>query len=138
MRWDVQIFYDAPRPQISVANAQSGGLSIEFSGLFAGQAAKLLIDTGATDNFVSPAFARQSGLTVTALEGVVVLANGSNARIAGTIKGKIRIGAHQSSNNCLVIDSLLEKFAVILGDKWMRQQNAIRDACSKTCTLRNK
>ena len=136
--WDVQIFYDAPRPQISVANAHSGGLSMEFSGLFAGQAAQVLIDTGATDNFVSSAFARQSGLTVTALEGEVVLANGSNAKIAGTIKAKIRIGAYQSSVNCLVIDSLLENFDVILGDKWMKQQKAILDVCKQTCTLNNK
>ena len=68
----------------------------------------------------------------------MVLANGSNAKIAGTIKAKIRIGAYHSSVDCLVIDSLLENFDVILGDKWMKRHKAILDVCNQTCTLNSK
>jgi hypothetical protein len=54
-----------------------------FSGIAAATKADTLFDTGASNNFVSKSFAKQTDITVRPVEHSVCLANDKTTKVAG-------------------------------------------------------
>ncbi len=90
-----------------------------FKGSAAGTPASFLLDTGATDNFVSVAFARLQGVQINPVEHSVTLGTGEKVPLKGQCQIHIRLGDYQARVPCFVSD-LASDFQVILGDSWLK------------------
>jgi hypothetical protein len=90
--------------------------------MFAGQAAadkaNILFDTGASANFVSKAFAKQTGITVRPVNYSVRLADDKAMEVAGEATVYVQLGAFHKAVKCYVMDILYE-VDLILGEAFM-------------------
>jgi predicted aspartyl protease len=86
-----------------------------FSGRAAAAKANILFDTGASANFVSKTFAKQTGITVRPLEYSVCLADDKTTEVAGEATVYVQLGAFHKPVKCYVMD-MLYKVDLILGE----------------------
>ena len=97
-----------------------------FSGRAAATEANFLFDTGASGNFVSAKFVRQTGITVRPSNESVRLAND---QVVGNVLGEaivyVRLGTFHKPVKCLVMD-LLYGVDLILGDEFMTQYDCVK------------
>jgi hypothetical protein len=78
-----------------------------FSGRAAAAKANILFDTGASNNFVSKSFAKQTGLTVRPVEYSVRLADDKTTQVAGETTMYVQLGSFHKPVKCYVMDMLL-------------------------------
>ena len=95
-----------------------------FAGRAAGTAANILFDTGASSNFVSKSFAKQTGITVRPVDFLVRLADNQPVRVAGEATVYMQMGAFNKPVTCYVMDMMYE-VDVILGEAFMDRYNCI-------------
>ena len=121
----MQVLYD-PVICPSLAKLAVGSLSMVFKGSIAGSPASFLLDTGATDNFVSHAFAKLIGVHIEPVEHKVTLGTGEKVPLKGQCKIHIKLGSYQARVPCYVSE-LAADFQVILGDSWLKAHKAFFD-----------
>jgi hypothetical protein len=97
--------------------------------MFAGRApatkANILFDTGASANFVSKSFAKQTGITVRPVDYAVRLADDKTMNVAGEATVYTQLGAfHKLVKRCYVMDMLYE-VDLILGEAIMLKYDCI-------------
>jgi hypothetical protein len=96
--------------------------------MFAGRAvatnANILFDTGASANFVSKSFAKQTGITVRPVDYVVRLADDKTMNVAGEAIVYVQLGAFHKPVKCYVMD-MLYKIDLILGEAFMLKYDCI-------------
>lgn len=103
-----------------------------FAGRAAGTKANILFDTGASVNFVSASFARQTGITVNPAASGVRLANDEVVEdILGVANVYIQLGAFHKPVRCFVMNQMYE-VDVILGEEFMGKYNCILHYKQKT------
>ena len=95
-----------------------------FSGRAAGTKANILFDTGASNNFVSKSFAKQTGITVRPVDFLVRLADDKPVRVAGEATVYVQMGSFHKPVTCYVMDMMYE-VDVILGEAFMDRYNCI-------------
>ena len=96
-----------------------------FSGRAAATKANILFDTGASVNFVSAKFAKQTGISVSPTAQVVRLANDAVVdEIVGEATVYVQLGAFHKPVKCFVMNLLFE-VDLILGDAFMTKYNCI-------------
>ena len=96
-----------------------------FSGRAAATKANILFDTGASVNFVSAKFAKQTGISVSPTAQVVRLANDAVVdEIVGEATVYVQLGAFHKPVKCFVMNLLFE-VDLILGDEFMTKYNCI-------------
>lgn len=102
---------------------------IKLTGAIGPHSAIVLVDCGATGNFVSSSFVRQHQLSVTAPASeapLVTLANGTSKSSPGTlVAAPVRIGSYTDSLSFIVTE--LDGYDVILGMPWLSQYNPTVD-----------
>ncbi len=140
-RWQMEVWYDPPVPQLHLGAVMRQALTMQFNGTLAGNlAAKLLIDSGASDVFVTSAACRQAGITVRPAIGAaagVSLGDGqADAKVVGSCVLPLRIQGYKGKVKALVLESLLEGFDVILGDSWLSQNAVIINYRTQKCELK--
>jgi predicted aspartyl protease len=81
---------------------------VMFSGRAAAAKANILFDTGASANFVSKTFAKQTGITVRSVEYSVCLADDKTTEAAGEATVYVQLGAFHKPVKCYVMDMLYE------------------------------
>jgi hypothetical protein len=116
--------------QIHQATSASGHSSlIKLAGAIGPHSAIVLVDCGATGNFVSSSFVRKHKLSVlapTAEAPLVTLANGTSKASPGTIvAAPVSIGSYTDSLSLIVTE--LDGYDVILGMPWLSHFNPIVD-----------
>jgi hypothetical protein len=89
-----------------------------FSGRAAAAKANILFDTGASANFVSKMFAKQTGITVRPVEYSVRLADDKTTEVAGEATVYVQLGAFHKPLKCYVMD-MLYKVDFILGEEFL-------------------
>jgi hypothetical protein len=77
-----------------------------------------LFDTGASANFVSKTFAKQTGITVRPVEYSVRLANDKTTEVAGEATVYVQLGAFHKPVKCYVMDMLYE-VDLLLGEEFL-------------------
>jgi hypothetical protein len=92
----------------------------------AGTNASILFDSGASDNFVSSSFARQTGISVIPAQRTVRLGSDDVVTSEGEANVCLKIGTYQQSVKCVVMP-LLHEVDVILGQKCMSVHMCILD-----------
>jgi hypothetical protein len=90
--------------------------------MFAGRAAAaktiILFDTGASANFVSKSFAKQTCITIRPVDYAVHLADDKTINAAGEAIVYVHLGAFHKPVKCYVMD-MLYKVDLILGEAFM-------------------
>ena len=95
-----------------------------FSGTAAGAKANILFDTGASNNFVSSTFTRQTGISVKPVDFQVRLADDKTVSVAGVANVYLKMGSFHKPVTCYVMDMMFE-VDVILGEAFMDRYNCI-------------
>jgi lysozyme family protein len=95
-----------------------------FSGRAAATKANILFDTGASANFVSKTFAKQTDITVRPVEYSVRLADDKTTEVAGEATAYVQSGAFHKPVKCYVMDMLYEA-DLILGEEFLDKYNCI-------------
>ena len=96
-----------------------------FSGKAAAAKANILFDSGASVNFVSSKFAKQTGITVSPSAQTVRLANDEVVEdVLGEANVYVQLGSFHKPVKCYVMNLLFE-VDLILGDEFMDRYNCI-------------
>ena len=112
----------------------SGSLTMLMTGTVAGAPAKLLCDSGASDCFISVAYAKSVGLAWTPTRGAVTLGDGASLQICGEVTARVHMQAYFGKVRCLVA-ALAPQFDVVLGDSWLVQHRVRLDFGARTLSL---
>jgi hypothetical protein len=95
-----------------------------FSGRAAAAKANILFDSGASNNFVSKSFAKQTGITVRPVEYSVCLADDKTTEVAGEATMYVQLGAFHKAVKCYVMDMLYE-VDLMLGEEFLDKYDCI-------------
>ena len=111
------------------------GRALEMRGVINGQPARILLDCGATNDFMSEAFARQHGMQVQGKPSSheVALADGSVQPSGRYVEARIRMKAYRCKRRLLLLG--LPQVDAILGMIWLAAANPILDFAARTCEL---
>ena len=108
------------------ANDSDKHLKMLFAGQAAGADANILFDSGASENFVSESFARQTGISVLASARPVRLGSDQVVEAKGEANVYLRLGSYHQAVRCVVMP-LLHGVDVILGQQFMTSHKCILD-----------
>jgi hypothetical protein len=95
-----------------------------FSGRAVAAKANILFNTGASANFVSKTFAKQTGITVRPVEYYVRLADDKTTEVAGEATLYVQLEAFHKLVKCYVMDMLYE-VDLILGEEFLDKYDCI-------------
>jgi hypothetical protein len=95
-----------------------------FSGRAAAAKSNILFDTGASNNFVSKTFTKQTGITVRPVEHSVRLADDKTTEVAGEATVYVQLAAFHEPVKCYVMDMLYE-VDLILGEEFLHKYDCI-------------
>jgi hypothetical protein len=95
-----------------------------ISGRAAAAKANILFDTGASNNFVSKTFAKQTGITIRLVEYYVRLADDKTTEVAGEATVYVQLGAFHKPVKCYVMD-MLYKIDLILWEEFLDKYDCI-------------
>jgi hypothetical protein len=97
-------------------DAQSRYLRMMFANRAAAAEANILFDTGASANFVSKSFAKQTGITVRPVKYSLRLADNKTMEVAGKATVYVHLGAFHKPVKCYVMDMLYEVDLILVED----------------------
>ena len=138
VRWRVNVFYDPPRPAITIASMSSGRPRMAMTGVLAGSPCVVRIDNGAeTSAVLSSQFAKQLGITPKPLAEPLTAAgyDGHASTVEGYCHLKLQVGPYKGTLKFLVVptDGNLQ---VVLGEHWLTQHAAVLNFADMSCSLR--
>jgi hypothetical protein len=105
-------------------DGQNKFLRMMFAGRAAASKANILFDTGASANFVSKTFAKQTGIMVRPVDYAVCLADDKTMNVAGEATVYVQFGSFHKPVKCYVMDMLYE-VDLILGEAFMLKYDCI-------------
>ena len=110
-----------------------------FEGGFSGQdrsrlEAPILLDSGASSNFVSPRLLRQLAITYKSTSAKLRLANDSESPILGKVRLRFKLQHFTATVSCFVTD-LCGDFDLILGNSFMVGHSATLDYSNFTASF---
>lgn len=108
------------------ANNSDKHLKMLFAGQAAGADANILFDSGASENFVSETYARQTGISVLSSSRSVRLGSDQVVEAKGEANVYLRLGSYHQAVRCVVMP-LLHGVDVILGQQFMTSHKCILD-----------
>jgi hypothetical protein len=138
--WPVEVWYDPPgrvvNVQLQAARADQP-LMFRFAARVAGCSATVLLDSGASHSFISAAFAEANGLKVLppVQAYTVRLASGESVALQGQCTFKVTMQDYSGTVTALVMPEMLPQTDLILGDGWLRNEQAKLCYSTGTCTL---
>jgi hypothetical protein len=100
----------------------------KLRGFFAGQAATLLLDSGASSEFIDPKFATRCGLTLAKSERTIKLADGAIVDAQGCVDTECSLEAAKGAAipfTALFTATPLEGYDAILGVSWLEAHDPI-------------
>ena len=127
------VYYDGPAPHLVAARASRADtdLLMSFQCTASGTPACLLVDTGASDAYVSAAFVKSCGFHVEPSQATITLADGTVATVTGTCSIRLRLGQYSDLVRFYVAD-LSCHWDLILGQSWLKPHCAVIDYSSNT------
>ena len=129
----------SPPPSTAVAVVEinqlaTRGLLIKLAGFVGRHRATVLVDCGATGNFVSSTFVEKHGLSVTDSCETIKGYDGRSEKSGGTLgAARVRIAAYSEPMDLTV--ATLSGYDVILGMPWFERYNPIVDWRGKSLTF---
>jgi hypothetical protein len=112
-------------PVPHLCHAPDANLTHRYKGMFAGNPARVLGDTGATHVFASEEFVRGLGLPIgPARHAKVTLADGGASAILGECQAKLSLDRFHTRTSALVLTDMPPGIDLILGDAFFRKHLA--------------
>ena len=146
--WPVVVLWDPPKDSAAAAacaaeegcaslpDGRPGGVSVlKLRGYVNGVRASLLLDCGASNDFLSEEFAARIGIQVQGEPGdnVAVLADGSEQHCGAWADISLRMKGYKTKRRLAV--TRLPNVDVVLGMRWLVDCNARIDFKLRTCTV---
>ena len=131
---------DAPPLELSGASAgDPAALLFKLKGSIARQDARILLDSGATSEFIDSDFAKRHGLRLEPSNREIKLADGSIARAEGQVTIEWDLAAHKGAplpfSSTFTVTSL-GQYDAILGMTWLTKNDPIVGWRSRTLEIR--
>ena len=117
------MYYDSPKPRLLNTMSSIVDLTMQFLSKIYGMDAYVLIDIAASHCYLNSSYATRIGLNIAKSNGLVMLGNGLEVDLEGTINVHIKIQQYQFQISCLVT-KLTNGFDLILGDEWLEKHKA--------------
>lgn len=108
-------------------------------GYFAGRIATLLLDSGASSEFIDPEFARHCGLTLAASTNTVQLADGTVVAARGRVTTECALAAAKGDPipfTATFTATPLEGYDAILGASWLAEHDPVIGWKNRSISLR--
>ena len=133
---DYHVYYDGPAPQLHAARASRADtdMLMSFQCTASGTPASLLVDTGASDAYVSSSFVQRCGFHVEPSQASITLADGTVTTVTGTCYVRLRLGRYSDFVRFYVAELSCE-WDLILGQSWLELHCAVIDYSSDTITF---
>ena len=116
------------------AKVSSQPLTMLFEGLLNWQDSSVLLDSGASANFISQKALEKSKQLLHPTEATLELANGHTSKIVGTATVNLRIGGFRLHVSCFVTN-LGTNFDITLGNTFLTDYKAVLNYHLGTCNL---
>ena len=130
------VFYDAPSPPATLGSVGPQHI-MSFKTEIAGKDAKVLLDSGASQCFISLDFCKQANLqTLAAPTPQEVRTAGGTDILAPTLCQVSFQLQGMKVTVCALIVPLPAEYSVILGDDWLQSKGAIMNWEEGTCSLK--
>ena len=130
------VFYDAPSPPATLGSVGPQHI-MSFKTEIAGKDAKVLLDSGASQCFISLDFCKQANLqTLAAPTPQEVRTAGGTDILAHTLCQVSSQLQGMKVTVCALIVPLPAEYSVILGDDWLQSKGAIMNWEEGTCSLK--
>lgn len=129
LKEDMVLYYDPPLPQLRLHTFATEGepLHMNFPGNLAGVQTDVLIDTGASHNFIDTRFAKAQGLVIQAERGRVNCGGNTSVAVLGHTYAWLYLRPGYSQMTKLYATDLPDGHPVILGNAWIMHHSAILD-----------
>ena len=133
----------SPLPPLVMAGASGGAPPtplVKLRGSFANQSAVLLIDSGASGEFIDPSFAARCGLALTPSDRTVRLADGTLVRALGQTTATCRLAPVKGTPvdfSATFTATPLSGYDAILGVTWLATHNVDIGWADRTVILRS-
>jgi len=136
---DIEVYYDPPGNMVLQCHA-SGQPVFNLQGNIAGRRGRVLLDTGAMENFVGEACLKARGIQYTPALNItdVQIADGKSIRVLGTCTLNVRVQGLVDQIRALVLPEMTDISDLILGETWMKSRKAVLDFGTMTCTVRKQ
>jgi predicted aspartyl protease len=121
-------------PQKETITIDGDRSCLHFTGKVSGAAARIDLDTGATNQFMSERFARKNGLAVQPASRAVALADGKAVRVIGICRARVKIGPLTDVVTFYVLP-LNAVYDVLLGEEWLTKRQAILNFRENSLTV---
>ena len=135
------VFYDTPSAPVvlgSISNQQAGiQHHMTFEAEITGKKVNVLLDTGASQSFISKEFCQKADMKSVAAPTPqqVRTAGGTDIMTQTLCQVSFQLQGMGITVSPLVVP-LPDDFAVILGDDWLREKEAILNYQDQTCSLK--
>eukprot|EP00798_Chlamydomonas_sp_ICE-L_P013684 gene13684-biopygen22793 len=93
-------------------------------GLVQGQSTLVLVDSGASNSFITADLASKAGLHVTNSQDNIQVAGENSMDVTGTAEMRLRIGTYIGTQKVLVVKKLIAGVDLILGEDWLEATEA--------------
>lgn len=127
--WHMRVYIDPVQPKLRAAVSIQDELLMQFASQVAGLSAQALVDSGASEVFVSRALVLRAGLKEIPLPkpAAVELGDRSSATVDSTAVLPFRLGAYKAKLQAYVMSQIPEGFDLVLGDNWLRSNKVVLD-----------
>ena len=123
--WDIEVWYDPPTQMQMNSLPDGKQLMMTFEGVVAGSQANVLIDSGASHNFIDQSFVMKNNLNVEKGSGHVLCAGKNEVPVQGVVKARVKIQSFAGELNMLMLDMPSEGLHVVLGQPWLKEHKAV-------------
>lgn len=135
----LQVWHDPPAPPMSCNNLakKSNRLLMTFPGKVAQIDACVLIDSGATHDFIDKRFVAQQQLHTVPQKGEMLCGGSTTAHLTSFVIARVVLQSYVGHVKCYVLDfPMTGDFQLIFGQQWLQDHNAAIDyahACVDFC-----
>jgi len=118
--------------------AAAQGAWLTFDAVVGHLKCRVLVDTGATANFMSEKLADSLSASTKPTKEAPVHTAGGLVTVKGTCQPRLRIQGHGSSPQCLVLSQLVLDYDIVLGKPWLTQHCVHVECETGRCTVMHK
>ena len=119
-----RVYYDPPDPDIGASACKPKFL---LKGRVFSAPGTVFIDGGANTQYIGADTCRAIGAKIRVLDeqpGTVQVGDGHEAKVVGTCRVPVQIGAYKGMVTALVLDKFSKDFDLVLGESWLKAYKA--------------
>lgn len=140
MPYSFDVWYDPPlSPMACNFSAEEGESLLVFPGKVASASVQILIDSGASHNFVDAAFCQAHSLQIHKDPGTVTCGGNAIVSSLGYVHVPVQLQAYVETVKLIVMPvAEVAAFQVILGQQWLRQRGAKIDYDNECVVIQHR